>query len=682
MNEAAYDTPTFSSFIDYKRVLLTLTSDLKQLRAFSDELKLKRSVDLIDEVLDRIEKDSFTIAVVGEFKRGKSTFINALLGQDILPSDILPCSATLNRVTYGLTPLVKVRFRDGREEDVGINQLTDYVTRLTPEAEELATTVREAVVYYPVRYCQNNVEVIDTPGLNDDANMTAVTLSVLPEVDTAILVILAQSPFGEYEREFLETKLLTSDLGRVIFVITGIDRLNGPEDAERIVQSIEGRIGRYIMKRAEAQYGKDSAEYEVYLKKIGKPRVFGLSAYQALKGKLNNDQALFEQSRFPEFETALERFLTEDRGAISLQVPVNRAIASATEIQKAIGIQENALRMKKEEFDQAYAASVAEINTLRQRKGEEMQQIDAAAERVKQQVAPLVGQLEGDLKHAAGQLIDATPITASDIRNKQAQEALTERLGKKVSSAVQQAAQRLTDRVQAEIERGVAAEMERLRDFGGSLDKFLKQLEIQFGLVEADADHQDRSAEAVAAAMAVVTGFGGIWSGYRAAGAKGAAVGAVGSAGTFFAYGLFAGLLSLPISWPAVIAVGVLSIFTGGWLSRTVFGGSRADKFKEAYKARVLEEIANQLRHNDVQRQVNDYIAQTFNALRHKLHQEVEVLLTDTQEKLAELRARHERHDTLSEHEREELAEMRTRTQAIQSNAQRLSKQLVQILNV
>ena len=343
-----FSQPTFSdvpqhqipeSFTDYRRTVLRLAYDLNTLKIFSEKLDLKSSIPQINEVLDRVERNTFSVAVVGEFNRGKSTFINALLGQKILPADILPCSATLNRVTYGVKPKVKIIFRDGREKEIDIDALADYVTKLTPEAEEKATNIREAVVYYPVHYCQNGVDIIDTPGLNDEVNMTKVTLSVLPQVDVAIMVILAQAPFSETEREFLESKLLTNDLSRIIFVVTGIDHFKNPDDADRGVKYVKDRIRNMVLKRAREQYGEDSPEYEVYRKKIGDPRVFGLSGYQALEAKLAGDNPkLLAESRFPEFEAAFEKFLTQERSVTFLQIPVNCIIFSASEIIKRISI--------------------------------------------------------------------------------------------------------------------------------------------------------------------------------------------------------------------------------------------------------------------------------------------------------------------------------------------------------
>ena len=250
-----------SNFNSVQKTIISLSKDLNQLKDFSNQLSLHKSIPLIENVIERLENKTFFVAIVGEFKRGKSTFINALLGRDILPSDIMPCSATLNRIIYGFTPSVKVIFKNGTEEKVPIAQLKNYVTKLTEESEEISANVKEAVVSYPIPYCQNRVDIIDTPGLNDESNMDEVTLSVLPHVDAAIMVISAQSPFSSSEKKFLEEKLLTNDLSRIIFVVNGIDNFARPEDADRIVNSIQNRIQKVVIERAKEVYEEDSLEY-------------------------------------------------------------------------------------------------------------------------------------------------------------------------------------------------------------------------------------------------------------------------------------------------------------------------------------------------------------------------------------------------------------------------------------
>src|SRR6476660_5374268 len=87
---------------DHRRRSASAIEDLRTVSELAARLGLEPVVKRSDEVLRRIEGDVFRIAVVGEFKRGKSTLINALMGREILPADVLPCSATVNRVTYGL----------------------------------------------------------------------------------------------------------------------------------------------------------------------------------------------------------------------------------------------------------------------------------------------------------------------------------------------------------------------------------------------------------------------------------------------------------------------------------------------------------------------------------------------------------------------------------------------------
>lgn len=670
---------TPNTFTDYRKVLATLISDLERLRHYSQILSLNSSIQPIDDVLERVQSNSFSVAVVGEFKRGKSTFINALLGKDILPSDILPCSATLNRVTYGVAPRVQIVYRDGREEEITTEQLADYVTKLTPESEEKAVHIKEAVVHYPVFYCQNNVDIIDTPGLNDDASMTEVTLSVLPHVDAAIMVVMAQAPFAESEQKFLQTKLLTNDLGRIIFVVTGIDRYNNPEDVDKGIKYIKDRIRKFVMQRAKDQYGEDSPEYAVYDKKIGIPKVFGLSAYQALKAKQTGDGELLAKSRFLEFEAALENFLTHERGSAFLQVPINRLIASGTEILSALNLRQNALAMQKEEFQSTYEQSVTEITTLRTRSAEEMKLIDAAAENVKRHVEPLIWQLEGELKQSAQEVIGLTEINPGELRNKQ---ALMEKLGKQVSEAVEKAAQKQAEKIQHEIDQGLFKEISRLQEFAKSIDVVLQRIEMQFLSVSSEKTARyDNPGEGIAEIVAFATGLGGAWMGFKEAGLKGAAVGAVGNFGTAFAAFLTVIMIGIPITWPVSIAVGVLSMLSGRELVKLVFAGERVENFKANYQQAILVEIEKQLRDNPIDRKINEQISGIFTTLKQSVRQEVDALLDNTQNTLTELYTKRERNEVLSEQQQRELNQMSTETQRILGNAQRLSKQLLQQVN-
>lgn len=671
---------TFSidSMLDANKVQQTLMTDLHKLREFSQKLNLTKSVELITELLQRMGDKKFSVAIVGEFRRGKSTFINALLGKSILPSDVLPTTATLNRVTYGVTPSVKITFKDGHEEQIPIENLTDYVTKLTPESEMKAEAIQEAVVYYPIPYCQNNIEVIDTPGLNDDQNMTEVTLSVLPQVDAAIMIILAQAPFSEFERDLLENRILPNDLGRVIFVVN-IWESYTPEQAERIRENIKGRIQKYVLDRAVEDFGEDSQEHKIYRQKIGEPKVFGVNVKQALEGKEKGDESLLIQSGFKSFELALDKFLTQERAVILLQVPLNRTMTSAQEILSTLSIRESALQMQQAQFKEAYQKSMAEITAVRERQKQEIQLIDGAAAKVKLLVSPLIYNLPGELKQAAEAAIQSTPIEARDLNN---QKALTKKLGEQVSNAVQRSGNKLSEKIQHEIQKGIDREVDRLKDFVISVEKALANVEMVFDIPASPDRKTTTTGEAITAAISVFTGFGGIWSGYRVAGLKGAAVGAGGSLATFFAGGVIAGLVGAPVTVPLVLAVAIGSVFTGGGLAKAVFRKDRVENFRNDYKEKVLAEIEKQIRQQRLEQQIDERISNAFDLLKETLRQEVNALLDNTQQTLTELSDKRGRNEALTEAERKEINEIRTETERILGNAQRLSEQLVEIMSV
>jgi Dynamin family. len=327
---------TTDMLTDHRRLRANMVTDLKQAQEFARKMELHEVVEHVDTLLLQHEHRNFNVAVVGEFKRGKSTLINALLRRQVLPANVLPCSATLNRITYGIHPLVEIHYRErdgqpGSVEQITIEQLAEYVTKLTPESERRAADIEEAIVQYPLELCKNGVDIIDTPGLNDEDNMTAITSSVLQRTDAAIFVILATSPFSETEKEFLNN-MLTEDLAQVLFVVNRIDSIDDADDRRNVLHLIERRIKESVESKAARQWGKDSEEYQNYVRRMGKPRVFGVSSSQALRAATKGPEELRQTSGFAEFEQELVRFLTHDKDATALRVIANCTIDTCNKI--------------------------------------------------------------------------------------------------------------------------------------------------------------------------------------------------------------------------------------------------------------------------------------------------------------------------------------------------------------
>lgn len=679
-------TINFGNFTGYRQTVMELTADLNQLKEYCKTLNLMNNVKSIDETLLKVASDSFDVAIIGEFKRGKSTLINAILGQEILPSDVLPTTATLNRVTYGIKPGVQVVYKDGRSEAVDIDKLNDYVTKLSSESEQKAATVQEATIYYPTAYCKNNVDIIDTPGLNDDENMTQVTLSVLPQIDAAIFVIMAQAPFSEYERDFLENKMLTSDMGRVIFAVNCIDRCD-EDDAERIIESISKRINFYVLEKAKKVMGEDSEEYAVYKRKIGTPKVFGISAKQALKGKIKGNNELIEKSNYPAFESELERLLTQERGAISLQVQVSKIFASIDEILKSLRLRENALKMDQGEFNEKYEAAKIEIEKIREKRKEEFDKVDTATKSTYQNLIPKIDHFWPDLKSDAIRIINDENITDRDLTKENAPNT-QERLMKKIRKSSENLGQLLNEQIQQDISVLLGKEADRLQDFE---DLFYSSINnIQTSFTAQTTDYGTGSSTALSTALNYFTfGGGSAYLGYKQAGMKGlllgGGVGATATYATSVGAGVLLAGLGIPFTWPVLIIAGVaaalVGTLTGKKALQWLVPNNKVDKFRTQFIESINKEYIKLENESNLHQKIKVQVEDSFVALKSKMNTETENILNDTQTTLEELKIKVAQSEVMATKEQEQLTAMSESIAKIAENASEINKQLVAILN-
>jgi hypothetical protein len=129
---------------------------------------------------------------------------------------------------------------------------------------------------------------------------------------------------------------------------------------------------------------------------------------------MRNDMQLLERSRFSVFERELQRLLTERRGAVTLQVPVNRLLATCRDVLRALVLRREALSLKREEFEAAYQRSEVEIEGLRRQKSEELEKVRVAGETTVQTLTPQVEALPEAPKEAVRKALDEAEITAVD----------------------------------------------------------------------------------------------------------------------------------------------------------------------------------------------------------------------------------------------------------------------------
>ena len=198
---------------------------------FSEEQKQLRGLR------ERLQEGRFHLAILGQFKRGKSTLLNALVGDRLLPSSILPLTAIPTLIQAGDSFRAEAHSTNGVISDTiaatSIEELSAFLSRLvTEEANpENRLGISHVTVFHPSLLLKNGVVLIDTPGIGSTfIHNTEVTLNFLPQCDAALFLISADPPISEVELEFL--KRVRTLVPRLFFILNKVDYLaEGEKDA-------------------------------------------------------------------------------------------------------------------------------------------------------------------------------------------------------------------------------------------------------------------------------------------------------------------------------------------------------------------------------------------------------------------------------------------------------------------
>lgn len=198
----------------------------------------------IAELRERIVDGRFYLACVGQFKRGKSTLVNALIGAPVLPTGIVPITTVPTVVRYGPALAARIRERDGEWQDIPVSALESYVSE--DRNPQNAAGVTAVEVFAPAALLHDGLCLVDTPGLGSVfAANTAATQQFVPRVDAALVVIGADPPLtGE---ELALARNVAAQAPQIIVVlnkadrVTEAERLEGVRFAERILTEVLGR---------------------------------------------------------------------------------------------------------------------------------------------------------------------------------------------------------------------------------------------------------------------------------------------------------------------------------------------------------------------------------------------------------------------------------------------------------
>jgi len=189
---------------------------------------------------------NINIAVLGQFKSGKSSLINSIIGEEILPVGVVPVTAIVTRLYYGAEPRLIIQYIDGEEIITTIDQLPLYVTE--KQNPENALKVSQAVIEHPALGPYRKISFVDTPGLGSFyKHNTDTTIQWLPFIGFAFISVSAERPLSEEDIRLV--KGITRYCPDVVLIITKTDLFNTTqlnEIKEHIRNSVKQALNRNI----------------------------------------------------------------------------------------------------------------------------------------------------------------------------------------------------------------------------------------------------------------------------------------------------------------------------------------------------------------------------------------------------------------------------------------------------
>ncbi|APR85341.1 Putative ATP /GTP binding protein [Minicystis rosea] len=336
-----------------------------------------------EDLVKKLEADRFHLVVVGEFNHGKSTFVNALLGANVLPTGVTPTTAVIHHLEYSAEPRAEVVFASDkrvplpfdqvRSFSVGGEKAPHHSVGEVQQAPASSDEVKHIEVGYPAEMLRERIVLVDTPGVNDLSLQRAdITYSYIPRSDAVLFLLDAGQPLKESERVFLQDKLLGQSRDKIVFVVTKRDIWDEAEQKEALA---------YV--RTELA------------KLVKNPVLFAVSAEQALDGNVT-------ASGMPEMLGHLTKFLADERGRILLDNALGEGLASAGMLKKGVDARRRAAAMSAEELERR-------ITLLEKDLAGQSRTIEERRAGIREEVSAIRAWVRRDLEHFVDDVIKQLP---------------------------------------------------------------------------------------------------------------------------------------------------------------------------------------------------------------------------------------------------------------------------------
>jgi ribosome biogenesis GTPase A len=233
-----------TSTLSTKSLDATGVQSLQQLTELAEELAEARVAEEARDLATRVSEGRFFLVCLGQFKRGKSTLINALIGEPMLPSGFIPVTTVPTIVRFGNERAARVRRQSGEWQAIPLADLSQYVSE--EHNPENAAGIAGVEVFVPSPLLKDGMCLVDTPGLGSVfAGNTASTEDFLPRIDAGLVVIGADPPLAGEELKLVEA--VGQQVSELILVLNKADRTTDAERAAAVAftrKLLEKRLHR------------------------------------------------------------------------------------------------------------------------------------------------------------------------------------------------------------------------------------------------------------------------------------------------------------------------------------------------------------------------------------------------------------------------------------------------------
>lgn len=331
----------------------------------------------INELDEQLRKtgERFTVQIVGIFNAGKSSFVNAILGEDLLPTGNLPETGVLTEFVYGEQKSITLYPKKGRLAsddpivltDMSAKAISEYTSidnqsLLEGDDDRATSDFEKMVITWPLDMLKNGVMLVDSVGLDDVWGNDAITKSYFPRDDAMIFLINASGqPFSGRERDVL-TEINDFGISNVVFGVTHM-----------------GLVAYNIRNHADPE--NEMAEFKDTLRKhceqytdLGSEAIHFVDSLDALDGKRQmrvdpaNGQKLLVGSGFSEMEQYLSDYLVSRKGQDQIRNIATVMRNKARLIRSSAEAQDKTSLMDKDKFNAMISEQEMRIQLARQQR--------------------------------------------------------------------------------------------------------------------------------------------------------------------------------------------------------------------------------------------------------------------------------------------------------------------------